>query len=310
MNYSKKSLISFCFLTLSLFVFNDVRAQTKKAVERISTGVINGRAVSLPKPEYPDAAQKAGITGKVNVQVEIDESGKVVSAKAVSGIEDASIRKAAETAALQAKFAPTLLSGKPVKVSGVIVYDFVIEKSNEEKVQIFGISTFLRMLGGSAANLAEFNKFFGSSDMIKETIEEFPAFSSDLSPLSRLENLPPESRVRKIDEVTASIKTKLNGSDLWQFELGGYFGGIISQFMAAKGENGFDPSKLDETELKQNLLKIKELCATAPPDFPKDVLSKLVELAEMADKDKIVSAENYDEFSEKMMALLETISPD
>jgi len=87
-----------------------------------SLGVINGRADSLPKPTYPAAAISMGIQGQVSVQVTIDETGKVISAKAASG--NVLLRNAAESAAWKAKFTPTFLSKVPVKVTGVIVYNF------------------------------------------------------------------------------------------------------------------------------------------------------------------------------------------
>jgi protein TonB len=87
-----------------------------------SLGVINGKASSLPHPPYPLAAKAVGADGPVNVQVMIDEEGTVVSAKAVSG--HPLLRKAAEDAAKRAKFTTTYLSKVPVKVTGVIVYNF------------------------------------------------------------------------------------------------------------------------------------------------------------------------------------------
>jgi TonB family protein len=63
-------------------------------------------------------------SGAVNVQVLIDEDGRVVSAQAISG--HPLLRGAAESAARQARFQPTNLSGAPVKVSGTIVYNFNI----------------------------------------------------------------------------------------------------------------------------------------------------------------------------------------
>lgn len=89
----------------------------------ISGGVLNGKAMSLPKPEYPPAAMAVGASGAVSVQVLIDENGDVISASAVSG--HPLLRAAAESAARGAKFSPTLLNGIPVKVSGVVVYNFV-----------------------------------------------------------------------------------------------------------------------------------------------------------------------------------------
>ena len=90
----------------------------------ISKGVVNGSAVSLPKPAYPPAARAVRASGAVNVQVLIDENGSVVSASAVSG--HPLLRSAAESAARRARFKPTLLSGQPVKVNGVIVFNFVL----------------------------------------------------------------------------------------------------------------------------------------------------------------------------------------
>jgi len=90
----------------------------------ISGGVVNGRAVNLPKPPYPPAARALRASGVVNVQVLIDENGRVVSAQAVSG--HPLLRGAAESAARQARFNPTMLSNQPVKVSGTIVYNFNI----------------------------------------------------------------------------------------------------------------------------------------------------------------------------------------
>jgi protein TonB len=87
-----------------------------------SEGPINGKATYLPKPPYPAMALAANIQGKVDVQVTIDETGKVVSANAVSG--HPFFRAVAERAAWSAKFSPTYLSKVPVKVTGVIVYNF------------------------------------------------------------------------------------------------------------------------------------------------------------------------------------------
>lgn len=93
------------------------------APKRISGGVLNGKALKLPRPEYPAAARAVQASGAVNVQVTIDEQGNVISASAVSG--HPLLRQAAEQAARSAQFAPTLLEGVPVKVTGVIVYNFV-----------------------------------------------------------------------------------------------------------------------------------------------------------------------------------------
>ena len=88
----------------------------------VSGGVLNGKAVSLPAPAYPAMARQASASGVVTVEVVIDINGKVISAKATTG--HALLRQAAEMAARLARFNPTLLSGQPVKVLGVISYNF------------------------------------------------------------------------------------------------------------------------------------------------------------------------------------------
>jgi protein TonB len=91
----------------------------------ISGGVLNGKAISLPKPSYPPIARAAHAAGTVVVQVLIDENGSVVNATAVSG--HPLLTQAAVNAARQARFSPTKLSGQPVKVTGVIQYNFVAQ---------------------------------------------------------------------------------------------------------------------------------------------------------------------------------------
>jgi len=91
----------------------------------ISGGVLNGKAISLPKPAYPPIAKAAHASGTVTVQVTIDENGNVISAHAVSG--HPLLQAVAVAAARGARFSPTKLSGQPVKVTGVITYNFVAQ---------------------------------------------------------------------------------------------------------------------------------------------------------------------------------------
>ncbi|HBR58195.1 MAG TPA: hypothetical protein DEA22_12130 [Blastocatellia bacterium] len=84
--------------------------------------VINGKALSLPKPAYPRGAVSR-IAGRVAVRVTIDEEGYVIEARAVCGapiLAEASIK-----AAFQARFSPTFLNNKPLKVIGIISYNFL-----------------------------------------------------------------------------------------------------------------------------------------------------------------------------------------
>ena len=78
-----------------------------------------------PSPEYPAKAKERRIGGKVVVRVVVDEQGKVMAAQAVSG--PVLLRESSVVAARQTRFRPSLLSGQPVKVSGVITYNFALQ---------------------------------------------------------------------------------------------------------------------------------------------------------------------------------------
>jgi TonB family protein len=91
----------------------------------IEGGVLNGKATNLPIPVYPAIARSAHADGAVEVRVTIDEEGNVVEAKAISG--HPLLQPAAVSAARAAKFAPTRLSGEPVRVNGLVVYNFVAQ---------------------------------------------------------------------------------------------------------------------------------------------------------------------------------------
>ena len=88
----------------------------------IKGGVLNGRALELPRPVYPEEVRAAHIQGAVVVQITISEEGKVMRACAVEG--PFQLMRTSELAALGSTFSPTTLDGKPVKVTGVIRYDF------------------------------------------------------------------------------------------------------------------------------------------------------------------------------------------
>lgn len=97
----------------------------KKVPKVISKGPITGLAIFLPKPPYPQIAKVARAAGAVNVQVLVDENGKVISAKAVAG--HPLLLAAAQQAAMAARFTPTKLGDQAVKVSGMITYNFVLQ---------------------------------------------------------------------------------------------------------------------------------------------------------------------------------------
>ncbi len=117
-----------------------VQAQEETKEKVINGGVLNGKAISLPKPDYPSYLREQGKGGTVSVNVIIDESGIVVSATAGPALNvragadgmiaekddiDPALLEAAENAARLARFSPTSLSGVPVRIKGTITYNFM-----------------------------------------------------------------------------------------------------------------------------------------------------------------------------------------
>src|ERR1044071_2242353 len=86
--------------------------------------VLNSKATSKPTPVYLPEAKAAGVQGTVVVRVTVDEAGTGVEAEAISGPPP--LRGAAEAAARRALIAPSVISGRPVKVTGVLTYQFVL----------------------------------------------------------------------------------------------------------------------------------------------------------------------------------------
>ncbi len=84
-----------------------------------------GSAIELPKPRYPELARKAHVSGQVIVQLLIGVDGTVIAAVAVSG--HPLLYGVSVEAAKNARFSPTKVDGQPVKVTGVITYNFIAQ---------------------------------------------------------------------------------------------------------------------------------------------------------------------------------------
>lgn len=93
---------------------------------RMTSSVLTGKAISKPAPVYPPIAKAAGVQGVVSVQVLIDEQGRVLDAKVTDG--HPLLRQAAVQNAYKWKFTPTVLNGEPVKVMGVVMFNFTLNK--------------------------------------------------------------------------------------------------------------------------------------------------------------------------------------
>lgn len=118
--------IAFIFL---LFFLQTALAQEKNPAERqviySDGGHLIRKPIVLPKPEYPPAAKAVGASGTVNVEITIDENGDVLEAKAISG--HPLLWAESVKSALKSKWKPVELSGKPVKVSGILVFNYNID---------------------------------------------------------------------------------------------------------------------------------------------------------------------------------------
>ncbi len=238
------------FVSIFLFSAQIASAQTPAVqVRQISGGVLNGKALTLAKPAYPAAARAVEAEGSVNVNVTINETGDVVSAEAVSG--HPLLRAAAVNAARESKFAPTQLSGQPVTVTGIIVYNFVADKASSwlkvgydlasvqhapslmflntnsigkvfqadwtmEKEQLQRLSNFKQAEALMVVNerkISESTEKRADGTIVKKIITE-QAFKSD--------NQPDPERIAVSQSLIASLQSRL-GSDelnLWQFNTG------------------------------------------------------------------------------------------
>lgn len=289
---------------------------TKNSTQPVISGVVNGKATSLPKPVYPEEARKLRIAGTVGVRVLIDERGNVISAKAETGVDNLPLRTASEKAAMQAKFSPTTLNGEPVKVSGIINYNFVVGEEPKryfEETKFLNLGMFLSVMQNAAANEAAFNEFFDFKDFKTEFAEEFGVFSEpitkDIETLAALPELSGKQRAEAIDKAVLAIEPKLNEAELWQFRLGKDFGDLFNIFSKAIVKDVFDTEKFDLSAVKLTALNLKDSIKSAPPEFSATFLRKIKEIVTALEKLDSKQPEMYAAVFGKLSELLEILSP-
>ena len=299
--------ILFVTLFICIASLEVVSAQTPQpSPTLVKKGVINGVAIALPKPVYPESARQAKLGGAVKVEVKIDEAGKVTSATAVSG--DEAFRAAAEQAALKALFKPTFLSGKPVKVSGFIVYNFVAEKKEDEPYWILG------MLVSILKTEPQLWKVMFSEEDLKEMQGGFkdtdfpPELEEQKKLLVKLSNAAEEERQQIAVELDESLEKQLTGDNAWQYKVGENLGIVFIEIAKSKGFGGGD-HRINEALLKSNLQKIKDLSASASPEISADFLAILKQIVVFADEPDIIAPEKLDDLFQKIQ-LVFTLVPD
>lgn len=86
------------------------------------SGVLNMKILNDPLPSYPQKAKDKNIHGRVEVQLLINEDGEVIFANPLTGPEE--LWAESVRAAVTALFKPSTLGGKPVKITGRVIFDF------------------------------------------------------------------------------------------------------------------------------------------------------------------------------------------
>jgi periplasmic protein TonB len=97
------------------------KAQENKVV-RLASSILTGKAIARKTPDYPVIARQARVEGSIVVEIVISPEGRVESARALNG--HYLLTKPAVDAAYAWRFEPTILNGLPVRVTGVITFNF------------------------------------------------------------------------------------------------------------------------------------------------------------------------------------------
>jgi TonB family protein len=93
-----------------------------QSIQQVVDKVLQGNAITRVEAVYPPTARMMRAFGTVKVQITISEAGRVIDAKAISGHQ--ALRSAAVEAAYKWVFRPTTLNGAPIKVQGILTFNF------------------------------------------------------------------------------------------------------------------------------------------------------------------------------------------
>jgi TonB family protein len=239
----------------------------------VAGGVLNGKAIILPKPTYPKEARAAGAHGAVSVQVLIGEDGKVISAAAVSG--DPLLREAAVEAAKGAVFSPTKLSGVPVKVSGIITYNFVASRPLKERLWTFG--SMFSLIRSSDPLLLQ-GPYSGRTmqDLLKAFAKEIPVeLKAEQALFDDLARASDADRPAATDKLYSAIKTHLNEEENWKLDAAFYTGNIMVELKRMAENDRNQGSTFDISKLESHLRRVNELAAFAPKSIASDLAEKV-----------------------------------
>lgn len=272
----------------------------KENPKSISAGVVNGKALNLPKPAYPAAAKAVRAQGAVNVQVIIDEEGNVISATAVSG--HPLLRSAAVSAAREAKFSPTKLEGRPVRVTGVIVYNFTLPKEEvkENKTEVLLPLTLVMFMNA----LKVIPPDEEAKDILRGIARTLPAsYQVSKAQFERLAKAESEERAQIIDDITATMRKNSSATETWAIDVGKYWGNAIGQALKLT-ENDFNT---ETKSFANSLQSLNWLLESPPAEISPEMLKRIRTIAAYNGEVDTVSPEFVKDFIKASIDFLEYI---
>lgn len=253
-----------------------VKAKTANAEDKkgdnkeVRGDLLNGKALSLPKPTYPKEALAARAREVVNVQVVVGEDGKVYSAVAYSG--DPLLHAAAEEAAKRAVFSPTMAEGAPVKRVGTLSYNFIATPLIESALILGRNFSILRsdrpdLLLRKDISMADMLKMFAAG--VPDELIAQKALFDELATAKESE------RPAVAGKVFDTIRPLMSEEERWKFDTGYYLANAIIEIR--RQIEGKQPEKVsfDTIRIKSKLQIISDHMVSIPSGIPSDLGEKL-----------------------------------
>ncbi|MGB7202065.1 MAG: energy transducer TonB [Pyrinomonadaceae bacterium] len=317
-----KFVIAIVFLSFSVFNCVAQIAPSKAGTEQttptpspakiISGGVLNGKAIDLPKPTYPEAARAEKIGGSVRIKVIIDEVGNVADASVLSG--DILFAKSALQAARLARFSPTLLSGQPVKVSGVLEYNFVPESSGivpwSDRDKVWALGVLIAVFRSENSELIDYVLSEDDGDnFAKDLASEIPPeLISEKALFDELKSANKKEQPAAVYKILLAAKKTLEPEQKWQTEVGEKIGDSVLEFVRVFELVKSGNDSVDTSKLAAHLKQINDLLPATPKTTPQNTVSMFKSFAAFSNAPNLGSATKLNELwveFEKMFKVLD-----
>jgi hypothetical protein len=276
-----KRLLVLCFV-LVLTSTTHFAQKTTTEDRRYSVPDINGRATLLIKPELPGDVMIANDGTTVTLKVVVDTGGNVLVAKC-SLVCPAAVIAPAEAAAMASKFRPLIVGGRAVKYDGILMYTIAVERVNWYRfgTALYSTAVFDNIsLGPVAAMLTT----------------EFADEKNKLLDVDKAVDYA--TRVKTIENVRDSLKSKLKPTEVWWFTLG--------MAVRATGTPFQSNGPLNREKVQNALINLGKFVESAPKEIPQDIIEDL-KAASLHKLDDALS--KRDQF-EAVLKLTSRIDPD